>query len=145
MGSTLIFCLGNISTKLYKQDPSGDLQERQRSISYTIVVITTTHPHVIQTPADAGGEITMPIHAHIGHPPADVGSDGVSKVARQTLTDVNHSIANARMAYEKLQLTSWEPLLSKVEKFNGLMSQIAEVIKLHCKLCLSAFICPFVS
>jgi hypothetical protein len=131
LSSILMLYLETVTAKLYKQDSSGDLQERQRSISYAVVVTTTAHPHVVQTQADAGGEVTTPIHARIIHPPTIMGSDGAPNTMWSTLADVDQSIVDMRMVYKNLKLTPWEPLLSKVERFNKLMSQIAEVSMLH--------------
>jgi hypothetical protein len=130
--STLTLCSEKVTTKLYKQDASGDLQERQCSISYTVtVLVATASSPDEQPPVDANSEVITFAHSHIYKLLADMGSDNVPDAGRPTLIDIESSITDARMAYEKLQLTPWEPLLSKVEKFNELMGQIAEVTKPH--------------
>lgn len=121
--------LEKVTTKLYKHDASGDLQERQYSISYTVLV-TTARSHIEQPPVNAGNEVVTPAHSHIVQTLADMGTLG-SDTVRPTLIDIEGSITDAGMAYEKLQLASWEPLLRKVEKFNELMRGITEVTRLH--------------
>ncbi|KAF9461836.1 WD40-repeat-containing domain protein [Collybia nuda] len=128
-----------VSANLFKQNASGDLQAHQRTVSFAIHVVSDpvdesldnkpeplqetaklSAPNIKGQPSNEKPESTPTVSSSINTATTAVASEPAA-------TQVVDCIADAGKAYEALERPPWEDLLSKVERFNRLMSAIAEI------------------
>ncbi|KAF9457440.1 WD40-repeat-containing domain protein [Collybia nuda] len=99
-----------ITAKLYKSTRTGDLQERPRSISFNIHVMTPHEPSNASLP-----------NKPVPEPKDDMG------VIDSNLSSADTALADAKAAYSALEMAPWGSALKNVEKFNNLVQGIAEL------------------
>lgn len=106
---------GTVSCKIYKHGPTV-ITEPHRSIDFNINFIRAAEPH---SPLGAQGvqmtaaveDSVIPTHGEFATLKA-LGGEAVERL---------------RLRVEEIELAPWQPLLTKLENFNELMTGISEV------------------
>lgn len=117
---------GVVSRKIYKPVPlAKDATELHRSISFNIALARISDPSApvaqdVQTP-----EVSSTLVESVTVP-TQVKRGDLQVVSREV-------IEGSRLKVEEIELAPWQPLLTKVERFNGLMAGITEVGIVTCR------------
>jgi hypothetical protein len=112
--------LGIVSRKLYKHSEEGSTQELDRSIHFKIDLAPIPNHSF---PQAVVVEVAMPVPDVFEGAAVDT-PDPHSETSTLRDTDI---LEKSRTALEHIDLAPWQRLLGKVEKFNELMKDIAEV------------------